>query len=402
MLLGGEVKRIFVAFFSAFIVFGAARADCASNEFAHTDSSTGDVTCIESKFQITTIDMDADTTFKFALGAKGTFYVDWGDGMVEKIEKANTAVTEHTHIFNKSVEGENIPESRSYVIRFGGLATGYCNNTYHVSIAFGYYSSTNPLTDMTPHLIKQISGSLGAIFPSIDDGSAGQCPGFWVLFSGAYNMIGPIPENLFAGINCAPGVYMFALAFQNCTSLIGPIPTGLFSGISGTPGVGTFMNLFRNDAKLTGYIPKELFQGVTSNVERLVVYAFRGTGLWTSCPCGTRSALTGWGVSSIDGKAICEIGTKDNEHWNNGICTTDCGLGFTTLNASNGVGVPILADATTAHSINIGIEGNVCHVPLENGAANNAINVSWGGNTYHATIPDEIVPAGFTGQPEVE
>ena len=48
----------------------------------------------ESKFQVTTTDMAAGTEFKFYMSAKGTFYVDWGDGNVKTITRTNTTDTE--------------------------------------------------------------------------------------------------------------------------------------------------------------------------------------------------------------------------------------------------------------------------------------------------------------------
>jgi len=434
------MKRIFVAIFSVFMAFGAARADCASNEFAVDDE------CVESKFQITTTEMDADTTFKFALGAKGTFYVDWGDGTVEKIERTDVNSTSYSHTYSaaSAIDG--------WRISFGGRATLYHRNYNVPSISF-----------QDNKYVKRISGMLGTLFPTInpDDVFSGQpkffytfsgCSNltgilyselfhgdiygrpargmFWKTFQGCNKLTGAIPGDMFANLYGAPVDNMFYGTFQGCGGLTGTIPKNLFAGISGAPAsnmyrelfygcknlTGTipsrlfgnlvgpaqgwmFLRTFSGCSKIVGYIPPALFNGITGTSTSMFSQTFNGSGIYTECPCGTHQYITGF-ESDWDGRVSCEVGTKDNEHWNDGVCTTDCTAGVSALKTSTGLSYPLLTDATAPQNIHIKVNNKICTVPLENGAANNAINMRWNGNTYHATVPDEIVPAGFTGQPE--
>jgi len=168
-----------------------------------------------------------------------------------------------------------------------------------------------------------------------------------------------------------------------------------------------FYSTFNGCSNLTGYVPSTLFSGIsigtTANAQMTTM--FMGTNLYTSCPCGTRTYTTGFesyfnirgsGANTVYATA-CEVGTKSNEHWHNGICTTNCALGFTELKTSNGLNYPVLSDKVSTPAINIGTGNNVCYVPLASGNVTNAINMSDGVNSYHAVVPDETAPVGFTG-----
>ena len=222
---------------------------------------------------------------------------------------------------------------------------------------------------------------------------------FESLFDGSTGLTGAIPENLFSGITGAPATYMFRRTFAGATGLSGVIPENLFAGITGAPANYAFQETFNGATNLTGYVPNNLFAGITSGTATdFMSNIFADSGVWTACPCGTHQYVTGF-EDYWSGRVSCQVGKKDNEHWNNGVCTTDCALGFSKLKSSTGLEFPILTDATGEHNINIGVGNSVCRVPLANGAANNNINVSFDGTTYHATAPDEIMPTGFTGQP---
>lgn len=448
------MKRIFVAIFSVFMAFGAARADCASNEFAVGAE------CVESKFQITTIEMDADATFSFYISAMGTFYVDWGDGATEKIERTNTTETLYSHTYIST---------GSHIIQLGGLATGYStysslNQSVIVSdmAAIRFFTGTLARWSFdesgTEINIAAISGNLSAIFPTIGDGGTlatqprfyftfansqnltGELDGnlfadlhggavdgmFYLTFSRCRNITGSIPSNLFADVSGIAD-FLFASTFNGCHSLGGKIPENLFKNISGTARYA-FYYTFSGCSNLTGSLPKDLFKNISGDAKNYMFYGcFVGTnitgyippelfrnitgdatgwlsdwipqGLYTKCPCGTHQYITDY-ESHFNGRVSCAVGTKDNEHWNDGVCTTDCTAGVTALKTSTGLSYPLLTDATAPQNIHIKVNNQICTVPLENGAANNAINMRWNGNTYHATVPDEIVPAGFTGQPE--
>ena len=487
--------------------------------------------------------MTKNTEFKFYISAKGTFYVDCGENGAlsgtgvsgnNTISKSNTNAVTYTCTYNTT--------GGVKTIQFGGLASDYS------------ISDTTIRFTITPKLVGGISGSLGAIFPTLDSNDDEQQPRFINTFSGCSNMTGTIPSKLFENITGAPvsnmfyytfngcsglsgqipsglfgtisgqpaqgmfygtfqgcsglsgqipsglfgnisgqpvqnmfsatfsgcsglsgqipsglfgnisgtpaqnmfnatfqgcsglsgqipsGLFgtpsgtpassMFFATFQNCSGLSGQIPSGLFGTLSGTPASdmfrqtfhgcsglsgsipsGLFGNLsgaassgnifyltFDSCSNLTGYIPSDLFKNVTSYVE--AYNAFRSTNLYTTCPCGTRPAATGWGATTVNSKAVCEVGLKFGEHWNNGVCTTDCASGISQLKTSNGLSYPILSSATTDHNIHIQTSDNsVCYVPLATGNASNALKVLLNGTTYHATVPDETVPVGFTGQP---
>ncbi len=235
---------------------------CQSNEFEY------DGNCIENKFQITTTN---DTNkFVFNMSAKGTFYIDWGDGNVQMINRTGTTITEYTH---------NYASANEYIIKFGGRATGYTtvggNAANMAAILFG---NTSDFThNNTYDNIKQISGSLGAIFPTIGTGSTSAYqPRFYTLFYKCSNLIGPIPADLFSGITGKGQGYMFRAIFAGCTSLSGTdiddpnnpgmkyaIPPTLFSGLSGAPATYMFYAAFNGCSGLTGTIPGDLFSGLS-------------------------------------------------------------------------------------------------------------------------------------------
>lgn len=485
------MKQIFVAFFSLFFAIGAARADCATNEFAVGAE------CIESKFQITTTEMDAGAAFSFYMSAMGTFYVDWGDGTSEKIERTDTTETLYLHTYTSA---------GPHRIQLGGLATGYSTKMTEwdytnivsdiAAIRFftGTFDKSKYQSYGTEVYIVGISGSLGAIFPTIGGGeTVAKQPRFYAtfmhcenlqgqlyntLFAGLsgtpaaimfyrtfaddINLTGPIPEHIFADISGAPSSWLFYHTFRGCRGLTGSIPPRLFanivgqsrnslfhgtfsgcsgltgsipedlfagvntntisnanifaatfqgcSGLTGTIPSGLFRNITRGGVQvfnatfygctnLTGYVPPELFENLTGTGTYMMKDIFYNSGVYTTCPCGTTQYITGY-ESDWTGRVSCVVGQKPNEHWNNGVCTTDCAAGITTLNTSTGLNLPVLADATTEHSLNVKYNNSVCYLPAANGAESNTINMSYDGNTYHLVAPDEIVPAGFTGQPE--
>ncbi len=154
---------------------------------------------IEYKFFMTTT--DDTSSFSLSLGAAGTFYIDWGDGTTEIIEKNDYYETTHTH---------NYANTGIYNIKLGGQATAYQRCTSATS-------SIGPLNHSTNGgVITDISGCLGCIFPTLDDGSQ---PCFPRLFAWTY--IQNIPDNLFDGITENFTDYMFFAMFQCCPYLTG-------------------------------------------------------------------------------------------------------------------------------------------------------------------------------------
>ncbi|MBQ7055634.1 MAG: PKD domain-containing protein, partial [Alphaproteobacteria bacterium] len=172
---------------------------------------------VDYKFFVTTIP-DVEL-FMISIAAAGEFYIDWGDGAMQKITKNDT---------EKYNIGHKYANSGKYTIGIGGQATAYNTVTnissekestviinYRIVVIEGYTSDS----DYSLDFIESIDGSLGAIFGTLADGSQ---PSFENTFSKATNMIGSIPINLFEGISGTIRDYMFRSTFANCTSLTGP------------------------------------------------------------------------------------------------------------------------------------------------------------------------------------
>lgn len=252
------------------MVAGSAYAiTCQSNEFKYIDNNSNEE-CIENKFQITTTN-DTDH-FVFSMSAKGTFYIDWGDGNVEMLNRSNTTtMTEYSH---------NYASANEYIIKFGGLATGYTTNLdsytlpHRSCIFFGTPTTDDPDNigiNNTYDKLSGISGSLGAIFRTLGNTTATQ-PNFMYTFRGCSNLTSSIPENLFSGVSGSTVSNMFTRTFLGCSGLVNTniddpnnpgkkyaIPPNLFSGLSRVAAAGTFLGTFSNCTGLTGTIPGTLF-----------------------------------------------------------------------------------------------------------------------------------------------
>ena len=231
-------------------------------------------------FEITTTEISSGDTFEYILGAAGTFYINWGDGTVEKIERDNTEMGLYSHTYKTA---------GTYKIRFRGSATGYLQSDSADWTVIGFASN---------HYIAGISGSLGAIFGTLPDGSN---PRFVQMFRGCANLTGSIPENLFAGITGTPEAYMFSRTFYGCRSLTGSIPGNLFAGISGVPAGYMFYEMFYSCSRLTGSIPENLFAGITGTPAQ---FMFDGTffacsGLTGSIPEKLFVGISGAPASSM-------------------------------------------------------------------------------------------------------
>lgn len=66
------------------------------------------------------------------------------------------------------------------------------------------------------------------------------------------------------------------------------------------------------------------------------------------------------------------------------VCAQLCTAGVTKLNLATGVAVPLYSAKQTARVIGIGIGGQVCYGSLAAGSATGALNVIYGGTTYHS------------------
>ena len=227
---------------------------------------------IEFPFVATTT---ADTTtFSFNISAKGTFYVDWGDGGdVDKYVKTSASKQTISHTYTTA---------GAYTVRLGGRAKGYMSSYDEASAAISFKDNRN---------LAKISGSLGEIFPTV----SGRRPVFHSTFYGCTNLTGTIPEKLFSGISGAPVYNMFQRTFYNCSGLTGSIPSGLFSGISGAPASSMFNGTFEGCSGLSGNIPSGLFGDISgAPVEYMFTNTFRGcSGLQGNIPTGLFGNISG-------------------------------------------------------------------------------------------------------------
>ena len=227
------------------VYYGATGLD----DYPYIPTIWGGLGQIKPDFLITTT---PDTSsFEFDIGAAGNFTIDWGDGDVETINKTDATNTTYSHTYDSAGE---------YKIGISGEATAY--ESYMFAAAISFIDNKNT---------AGISGSLGAIFGTLSDGTQ---PRFVATFSSNTNLTGEIPADLFAGISGAPASHMFSSTFSGCSGLTGTIPENLFAGISGKPASNMFRFTFSDCSGLTGSIPENLFAGISGTPAS---YMFNGT-----------------------------------------------------------------------------------------------------------------------------
>lgn len=238
MILLRRLCRFLCAGFAVFFMLTAnAMADCATTEIDVLGDGTQ---CETVKFSVTTT--STTSSFLFRMSAAGVFYVDWGDGNIEPIDRTgDTTIADYSHTYEAA---------GTYVIRFAGNSTAYSETA--VSVITFYKSSGG-----TQANVYKISGSLGALFPTLVGETQ---PRFYQTFRGCSNMIGPLSANLFAGVVGAPASSMFSQTFYDANSLNGAIPSGLFGGIAGAPAASMFYYTFYN-TRVSNF-PANLFAGI--------------------------------------------------------------------------------------------------------------------------------------------
>ena len=294
-------------------------------------------------FSLTTTNLNAGGNFKFGLSAKGTFYVDCGDGGTLSgngvnggtITKTDTTYYEYTCTYSTG---------GAKTLQFGGVATGY-NNAAYASVKFNDTSS-GVTGGISPNAekIASISGDLSTIFPTIGT----QFPRFMFTFYDAVNLTS-IPENLFNGYTTG-GNRMFFLTFAYCTGLTS-IPANLFSGIT-TGAERMFQGTFDGCTNITGYIPQSTFAGLIANGSPTASImwqdTFKNTQLVTSCPSGTSQVTTGY-ESAWGGKVACQPDQQPTTHtvtYMTGTCANGSSTVVQTDTATDGVvyNIPTTAD----------------------------------------------------------
>ena len=287
--------------FAGWAVSGTS--DIKTNGFTweYDEDKTFTAQWAEEKFSITTTSISTNGTFQFYMSAKGTFYVDCGENGTLSGSYVSGKMINRTSSTSNTLYTCTYSSGGVKTIRFGGRATGYSTGTNANAAAIRF--------NVTPTLVASISGSLGAIFPTVG-ASTSSYPRFWNTFYG-------------------------------CTNLAGSIPANLFDGVTGTT-TNMFNQTFYNCRNLSGYIPVTLFSGITSYSNNMMYNTFNNTGLATTCPAGTEQYYTGF-ESYWNSKVACGPETP-NPSWNLGTAK----FGVTTANLS----------ANTKFELSISAKGN--------------------------------------------
>lgn len=191
------------------------------------------------------------SSFSFSISAQGVFQIDWGDGVKETITKTDTTNTSYSHSYSAE---------STYLVRLGGQATDYNDDTTTAAISFYGDSS-----------ISTIQGNLSMIFPTLN---GGKNPRFYQSFANMSTLTGAIPANLFIDLVGAPVENMFYATFKGTTGLRGAIPESLFGTMTGAPAKAMFYETFHGQQQLTGSIPAKLFSTISGAP---AVDMFRGT-----------------------------------------------------------------------------------------------------------------------------
>lgn len=235
---------------------------CPANTFAAAGNTTISE-CVSPKFTLT-IDSSKSKYMSFMTTASGTFYVDWGDGTIQKIVRPNvTGYTWYSHTY---------ATNGIYTMHMAGQATGYSTTTESNKDTTKWNDVAITFAGDGMLAITGISGSIGSIFSTIDNGETlAKQPRFSALFGTCTNLTGNIPSNLFSDVHGKPARHMFKTAFWD-TKLTGSIPETLFcenpnnpditNCIYGAPAEAIFSNTFNGSTGLTGSIPPKLFVGI--------------------------------------------------------------------------------------------------------------------------------------------
>ena len=225
------------------------------------------------------------SSFNMIIGAAGNFIIDWGDGEFETIKDKPIGTTTYSHKYTASGE---------YEIKLTGRATDYSDAAIDPDTGAGLvptFALTDPLGgSVIATNVAKISGSLGKIFPTMDDGAN---PNFVGTF--AYAPITEIPADLFDGIHGAPAMVMFAATFMG--TQITEVPAYIFGELNGDGAMSMFNGTFSNCANLTT-IDGPLFSGTITPAESMFDSTFNGSGI-TSIPANLFGTLNGDGAPSM-------------------------------------------------------------------------------------------------------
>jgi uncharacterized repeat protein (TIGR02543 family) len=245
------------------------------------------------KFVVQTTQMPANTRFAFSMSAAGQFYVDWGDGTIDSINRVgNVTPAQYEHTYTSA------SANGGWTITIWGTATGYNSEFTTITFINGEGFSGTPLR------VGGISGSLGAVFPTLDTtnvAGAITVPSFSNTFAGCSNLTTDISNlgTLFSWVDSNQEVHgvtgarvgMFETTFA-ATGITGVIPSALFSGVSGS-AERMFNGTFEFCEHLTGVIPGNLFNGVSGSAGSMFKDTFEGDSGLTGIGTGLFSHVSG-------------------------------------------------------------------------------------------------------------
>ena len=166
---------------------------------------------------------DYNTSIIINIQAAGEFKIEWGDGKVEKISSSRPGYGSYEHEFPSSASSNHYGP---YFIKIYGQASGYettVNLTDRLSA---------PVIDFhcPDNNVQTVQGSLGALFPTLKDGSQ---PSFEGTFANCKSLKSFEQDKLFKGISGKPRAYMFARTFINTDLERVQIYKDLFADIGG-------------------------------------------------------------------------------------------------------------------------------------------------------------------------
>ena len=268
------------------------------------------------------------------MAAKGTFYVDCGDGgTLSGTNASGKTISKSTNV--SSTYTCEWASAGAHTIRFGGVATEYPVLVLDITSDKSAIAFDNLINDNAAK-IASISGSFVELFPQIGT-NASQIPQFINTFKNATNLT-TIPSTLFNGYTGGEHAdFMFYGTFTGCTGLTS-MPEYLFSTIT-TPASSMFSQTFEGCTNMSGYIPPSTFIGLVAtghpSAAALWYDTFEDTNLVTTCPSGTPQYITGYegntNNSTWNGAISC--GCAPGARLENGVCVCDT-FTVTTTNLS--------------------------------------------------------------------
>ena len=332
------------------------------------------------------------SSFNMIIGAAGNFIIDWGDGKRDVIADKPVGATTYSHTYNASGE---------YEINLTGRATDYSDAEIDPDTGAGLVP-TFTLTDIFGETfyatnVAKISGGLGRVFPTMDDGSN---PNFVYAF--ALAPITEIPADLFDGIHGAPTVGMFAGTFMS--TQITEVPAYIFGELNGDGAPRMFEATFSGCANLTT-ADGPLFSGTITPAESMFDSTFNGSGI-TSIPANLFGTLNGDGAPDMFNRTFyncANLTTIDGPLFSGTITPADSMFDRTFFNSAlteipanlfgtlNGDGAPRMFSETFSNCANLTtIDG-----PLFSGTLTTAESMF--GDTFYNTALTDIPADLFAG-----